>query len=177
MILFTSRLEAAGRADTADLYVRRNLWLVVLGFANAFGLLWFGDILYSYGLIALVLFPFRKLAPAGLLTLGVAALLASAAWNYWDTRNLLLHRGLGRRQPARKAGPEINAEQQAASRWEGARHVQIEERESRWAAKHARRLRLGLHQSPRHATGKLVFTASSSTFSDDASAWRCSAWA
>lgn len=123
VILFTSRLEAAGRADTADLYVRRNLWLVVLGFANAFGLLWFGDILYSYGLIALVLFPFRKLAAGWLLALGLAALLASAAWNYWDTRNLLIqHEAWTAATRALAQGAELSADQQAAlAAWEGAR--------------------------------------------------------
>src|SRR5689334_25018678 len=62
VILFTTRLEVQGRADTADIYVRRNLWLVGFGMINAFVLLWHGDILYSYGIVALFLYPFRKLA-------------------------------------------------------------------------------------------------------------------
>src|SRR5690349_8536704 len=36
VILFTSRLEAQGRTDTADIFVRRNLWLVGFGMINAF---------------------------------------------------------------------------------------------------------------------------------------------
>jgi uncharacterized protein len=45
VILFTSRLEAAGRSDTADIYFRRNMWLVGFGLLNGFLLLWSGDIL------------------------------------------------------------------------------------------------------------------------------------
>jgi uncharacterized protein len=89
VILFTSRLEAEGRRDAADLYFRRNLWLIGFGMINAFLLLWHGDILYSYGIVALFLFAFRKLAAKWLLLLGVAALLAGAAWNYHEARGTL----------------------------------------------------------------------------------------
>jgi uncharacterized protein len=89
VILFTSRLEAEGRPDAADLYFRRNLWLIGFGMINAFLLLWHGDILYSYGIVALFLFAFRKLAAKWLLLLGAAALLAGAAWNYQETRGTL----------------------------------------------------------------------------------------
>ena len=61
IILFTSRLEAKCRTDTADIYARRNLWLTFFGLVNGFILLWSGDILFYYGLIALIAFPFRKL--------------------------------------------------------------------------------------------------------------------
>jgi len=89
VILFTSRLEAQGRTDAADLYMRRNLWLVGFGMVNAFLLLWHGDILYSYGIVALFVFAFRKLAAKWLLLIGLASLLAGAAWNYQETRGTL----------------------------------------------------------------------------------------
>jgi uncharacterized membrane protein YeiB len=31
VMLLTSRLEAAGRSDVADIYLRRNMWLVLFG--------------------------------------------------------------------------------------------------------------------------------------------------
>lgn len=89
VILFTSRLEAQGRTDAADIYMRRNLWLIGFGMINAFLLLWHGDILYSYGIVALFVFAFRKLAAKWLLTIGIAALLAGAAWNYCETQGTL----------------------------------------------------------------------------------------
>jgi uncharacterized protein len=54
-----------------DLYARRCLWLLVIGVLHAF-LIWDGDILYTYALCGLLLFPFRVLRPR---TLVLAAVL------------------------------------------------------------------------------------------------------
>src|ERR1039457_1983571 len=45
MILLTSRVEERSGATAADIYYRRNLWLLLFGLAHAF-LLFSGDILY-----------------------------------------------------------------------------------------------------------------------------------
>lgn len=75
-ILLINRLEKTrGHMDAADIYYRRILWLLVFGVINAFIFLWPGDILYSYALCGLVLFPFRKLSPRSL-WIGVFMLLA-----------------------------------------------------------------------------------------------------
>ncbi|MEO1137469.1 MAG: hypothetical protein AAFW68_12825, partial [Pseudomonadota bacterium] len=63
----------------ADLYMRRNLWLVVFGLVHGFLLLMPGDILYTYGICALILFPFRLATPKQLAWLGVASTLVLAA--------------------------------------------------------------------------------------------------
>ncbi len=71
IILFTAKKDTIADGYTvADYYYRRLLWLVVFGLINAYVLLWPGDILYAYGLVGLLLFPFRKLKPG---TLFVAA--------------------------------------------------------------------------------------------------------
>ena len=98
IILFTSRMETKGRPDSADLYFRRNLWLVGFGLVNAWILLWIGDILFYYGITALFLYTFRKLAGPTLLALGLGALLLGAAWNALDA-----HRSLGIHEEARTA--------------------------------------------------------------------------
>ena len=68
VVLYTSRLERAGAGlRTADLYYRRNLWLIILGLFNGWVLLWMGDILFFYGLTALFLFVFRNLPARKLL--------------------------------------------------------------------------------------------------------------
>jgi len=70
--LYTSRLERAGLGiRTADFYFRRNIWLVVLGLVNAYILVWSGDILYFYGMVALFLFVFRNLSTRGLLKFAI----------------------------------------------------------------------------------------------------------
>lgn len=89
IILLTSRLEAAGRPDAADIHVRRNLWLIGFGLVNAWILLFPGDILYYYGITALFLYAFRKLAGGTLLALGLASFLLGAAWSGLETKTIL----------------------------------------------------------------------------------------
>jgi len=89
VILLTSRLEAAGRTDVADIYYRRNLWLIVFGIVHAYLLLWWGEILYAYGVTALFLYALRNLAPRWLIAIGVAGFIVSTAWNYSETRGKL----------------------------------------------------------------------------------------
>ncbi len=71
VVLFTQRAERRGGADkSADTFLRRNMWLVVLGFLHG-TLLWEGDILLNYGLSALLfLYPCRNLRPKTLLIAG-----------------------------------------------------------------------------------------------------------
>jgi uncharacterized protein len=61
VILLTERGLARGAGvRVADIYTRRNMWLVLFGMLHAY-LIWSGDILFSYGLAALLfLFPFRN---------------------------------------------------------------------------------------------------------------------
>ena len=75
MIMARKAMEPDGPVAVADLHYRRNLWLCVFGLANAFILFWPGDILLTYGIAAVFLFPFRKLRWAG--QLGFAALLTA----------------------------------------------------------------------------------------------------
>ena len=70
LILLERAMPPEGPVKVADLYFRRNLWLGVFGLFDIYGLLWFGDILFSYALAALFLFPFRRLTARTLLILG-----------------------------------------------------------------------------------------------------------
>ena len=70
--------EKAVGASVADAYYRRVIWLFIFGLIHAYVLLWPGDILYSYGLMGMFLFPFRRVAPGRLFALGLALLLAGA---------------------------------------------------------------------------------------------------
>ncbi len=122
-ILLTSRLEAAGRPDAADIYLRRNLWLVGFGFVNAFIFLWFGDILYAYGVAALFLYVFRKLAAKWLLAIGLGTLLLGAVWSAYDNRVLLAkHEAYAAAVQARAGGARLDEAQQGAiDAWDEAR--------------------------------------------------------
>ncbi len=71
IIFLTSRLEQQS-TESADIYFRRTLWLFVFGIAHAY-LLFDGDILFTYAICGLFLYPFRKLNPKVLF--GIAALI------------------------------------------------------------------------------------------------------
>ena len=73
--------------NPADIYYRRLLWLLLFGLFNAFILLWAGDILYTYAIVGLVLFPFRKVKASRLLILGIACMLLST----WQNSSKLWH--------------------------------------------------------------------------------------
>lgn len=85
MIMARKAMAPDGPVAVADLHYRRNLWLIVFGLANAFVLLWPGDILLVYGIAAIFLFPFRRLgwkAQLGFAGLLLGALLWHSAANY-----------------------------------------------------------------------------------------------
>ncbi len=71
VILMTTRAEKRGAGDQiADTYLRRNMWLLLLGFLHGC-LLFGGDILFGYALTGLlVLYPLRKLKAKTLLLTG-----------------------------------------------------------------------------------------------------------
>ncbi|MFN3944537.1 MAG: DUF418 domain-containing protein [Allosphingosinicella sp.] len=121
VILLTARLEASGRPDAADIYFRRNLWLIGFGLVNAYVFLWFGDILYAYGVTALFVFAFRNMAPRRLLAIGVGTLLLLSAWNAWDaSKGLAAHRAFAEAQAAQARGAELSPEQEkAVESWKG----------------------------------------------------------
>jgi uncharacterized protein len=63
-ILILSRLtkNTEGLAP-ADIFYRRMIWLLIFGLINAHILLWPGDILYTYAICGLFIFPLRNLSP------------------------------------------------------------------------------------------------------------------
>jgi uncharacterized protein len=73
-VLLTSRAERRGGGiEVADMYYRRTLWLIAFGLLHAY-FIWDGDILFTYGLFGLALFPLRSVKPAVLLVAGLVVL-------------------------------------------------------------------------------------------------------
>lgn len=89
-ILLLSRLDRKeGEANPADFYYRRLIWLLIFGLINAFIFLWPGDILYSYAICGLFLFPFRKMKPKYLVMFAAGFLLVSTlkqSLQHYDVR-------------------------------------------------------------------------------------------
>ena len=116
VVLLTSRLEARGSGlSTADVYYRRNIWLIGWGMVNSYLLLWDGDILYYYGIAALFLYPMRNMKPRHLALAGLACLSILFAQSLYDRAGEL--EAFGEYEAAvaaRDAGEELNDDQQGA---------------------------------------------------------------
>ncbi|MCP4902707.1 MAG: DUF418 domain-containing protein [bacterium] len=77
IFLMTSRTEAKGRS-AAGFHYRRTFWLLTFGLLHAH-LLWYGDILYTYAICALLIYFFRKLSPKTLIIIGILLLAIPSA--------------------------------------------------------------------------------------------------
>jgi uncharacterized protein len=83
MILFISRLEKKNHGlIPAEMYFRRQMWLLVFGLINAYIFLWFWDILFMYAACGMLLFVFRRVPAKGLfIASGICLLLTTAREN------------------------------------------------------------------------------------------------
>ncbi len=89
IVLFIERAERHTNRTVA-LHLRRSFWLMVFGILHAY-LLWYGDILFVYGLCAFIVVWFRHWRPSSLILLGTLFLAVStsiylyAGWSlpYW----------------------------------------------------------------------------------------------
>jgi uncharacterized protein len=72
IVLMAGRQEQAGRPPLA-VHLRRMAVLLGFGLAHAW-LVWAGDILYSYALCGVAVYPFRRARPAALVILGLLVL-------------------------------------------------------------------------------------------------------
>ena len=86
MFIFISRLEKRTTGlMTAELFMRRQLWLLVFGLFHAYVLFWFWDVLYHYAICGIVLFAFRRLQPKYLF---MAAAFCLVAMTVVENKNL-----------------------------------------------------------------------------------------
>jgi len=69
IILVTSKSEMK-TGKSAGLHYKRTIWLLIIGLVHAH-LIWYGDILVTYALCGLILFPLRKIKPSIQLLLGL----------------------------------------------------------------------------------------------------------
>jgi uncharacterized protein len=115
VILLTSHAEEQrGGIGVADIYFRRTLLLILFGVIDAYLLLWWGDILYLYGLAGLFLFVFRRLAPTTLLAIALLLFgILEIKANIESTELLQLQQAAETIQAAAVAGIVPTPEQQA----------------------------------------------------------------
>ena len=80
LVLMMHRAEARG-ATFAPVFFRRSAWLMVLGMLHAY-FIWFGDILFHYALMGMVVFLLRKAAPTTLVIVACAMLPVAPLFNF-----------------------------------------------------------------------------------------------
>jgi uncharacterized protein len=109
LILMTERSGAGRFAGT---WYRRNLWLVMIGAAHAY-LIWWGDILFSYAILGLLIYPLRRRKAKTLITLGaiwmLPPLVLSTASSVWMEKTIAESSAVEERAAV---GEELNAEEQ-----------------------------------------------------------------
>lgn len=115
MLVLTSRLERRGAgAEAADIYYRRLLWLLLFGLVHAY-FVWWGDILFFYGVLGLFLYPLRRLSGRALVTAGAVLLLLGAGRGLLDANGLrTMHAAAQAADAAATAGAILTEEQKAA---------------------------------------------------------------
>lgn len=84
IILFLAKSQRGSGMAPPELFIRRQLWLIVFGLINALVLLWWGDILFHYGILGILLFPFKRLSARVLLVCALVAGLIYSGKNYWN---------------------------------------------------------------------------------------------
>lgn len=90
VLLFTGKdSDKDNGVSIADAWYRRMIWAFIFGLIHAYILLWPGDILYSYGLMGMFIFPLRRVRPIKLLAFGLALLLAGTLVSQIENARML----------------------------------------------------------------------------------------
>ena len=90
IILYMNKPNPLTLPGTQELYIRRQMWLMAFGILNAIVLLWPGDILFQYGVMGILLFPFFRMSKKGLLIAAIICTLiycGKSFWNYTDDKS------------------------------------------------------------------------------------------
>lgn len=98
-----------------DLWTRRCVWLVLFGMIHGYLMQWPGDILFTYGICGLFLFPFRKLKNWSLLLFGFLVL--GVATTMGTLGSLEMVEGVAKYKAAaaaKAAGKELDDKQKKA---------------------------------------------------------------
>lgn len=84
MVLFLSKDNIKGQPSNADLFMRRQFWLMLFGLINAIVFLWTGDMLFHLAVMGILLFPFARMSKRGLLIAAMVTLIIYTGKNYWN---------------------------------------------------------------------------------------------
>ena len=120
LVMMATRAEARGN-KYFGIWYRRNFWLLLIGVAHAH-LFWYGDILYHYALIGLLIYPFRNRSPRALIIIGVILLILGSLFSMAGGKLMAdLQVRATEVRALQDAGEELSKEQlETLEAWEGA---------------------------------------------------------
>ena len=78
MLLLSRAERADDQVMAIDRYFRRLIWLIVLGSVHAYLLIWPHDILYAYGVLGMLIFPFRHVSSRKLVVIAAIMIVGSS---------------------------------------------------------------------------------------------------
>ncbi len=84
MVLYLSKETATGGQPRSDVFIKRQLWLILFGLVNALVFLWTQDVLFHLGVMGILLFPFVRLSYRALFIAAVITTLIYGGKNYWN---------------------------------------------------------------------------------------------
>jgi len=120
-VLIVERLNRKTDGLTAaDYYFRRLLWLLIFGLVNAYIFLWWGDVLFKYALLGMLLFSFRR-ASSKILTVAMLTCLAVLTVQpYADYRDIadLEQQYIAVQDKQRSAQPLTSHDHEVIDRWQ-----------------------------------------------------------
>ncbi|MDZ7644615.1 MAG: DUF418 domain-containing protein [Woeseiaceae bacterium] len=113
MVLMWERAAARG-VPFGRIYYRRMFWLLLIGMAHGY-LVWFGDILFHYALMGMLIYPLRRWRPRSLIILAclllpIAPLMSYGGYFYMSD----LQERAAEYSQMQEAGETLDEEQQAA---------------------------------------------------------------
>ncbi len=83
MLLLLSKENVRGKVSIQELFLRRQMWLIVFGLINALIFLWTGDLLFHLGIMGILLFPFIRLSGKGFLIAAIVTTLIYSGKTFW----------------------------------------------------------------------------------------------
>ncbi len=83
MVLYLNLENGKNAQFAADLFIKRQLWLLGFGLLNALLFLWTDDVLFHLAIMGILLFPFVRLSSRGLFIASIVATAIFCGKNYW----------------------------------------------------------------------------------------------
>ncbi len=84
MVIFLNRPTPAASVSTCELFIRRQMWLILFGLINAIVFLWTHDLLFHLGIMGILLFPFVRMSYRGLFIAAILTTLIYSGKYYWN---------------------------------------------------------------------------------------------